>query len=247
MHGQSKVKRLTPRRIPELPEGLVFVGAVRQRHPSRRSICGVLLAEVSSSQSEIGERSQAALLLFLRGCRRGLKVLDRVAWEAHAAIMSGLHADDEFPVGKQRYLLSAVLFAIARTDSFSSHAALVGYLDSFKNVHLRSDVLEAMAFEEEMFDLELVMGFLVEDAEEALLLSALYAMEHKATSVEEVEEVRQRVTAFLGHPSAMVRTYAVRVLMFDPESAGMLSALAEDPDPYVREAVAEAEYWRQRR
>jgi hypothetical protein len=85
-------------------------------------------------------------------CKRGLKALDRVVQSAYLILTSQLVSNESFPQGKERYFLSAILFAIARSDTSASHSQLVGYFNSFKNSYLRADVVEAMAFERSHFD-----------------------------------------------------------------------------------------------
>ena len=46
-----------------------------------------------------------------------------------------------------------------------------------KNIELKSDVLEAMAFESEMFDMDFVLDVLAHEKKEPILLSALYAVD----------------------------------------------------------------------
>ncbi len=213
-----------------------------QRHPGKSSLCGALLAEVGSSATSLDERTAAARLHGDRRCRRGLNVLDKVVWEAHASIEATLCENDGFPVGAMRNLLGATLYAIASMDSPQSHAKGLEYLFTFSNPHLRSDVLEYMAFAEVTFDTQLMAHFLTSDTPEPMVLSALYALRLNPTAAG-IAATRPVIAPLLGSPSACVRAYAVYALQYSSDNEDLVIRLVDDLDPDVRDAVTDVMTW----
>jgi len=110
-----------------------------------------------------------------------------------------------------------------------------------KNIELKSDVLEAMAFESEMFDMDLVLDVLAHETKEPILLSALYAVMFHSSRVD-ATGLRQALGPFLAHESGNVRMYAVRAFgcSGDRGTRALISKLKSDPNAYVRDAVADA-------
>lgn len=212
---------------------------VQERHPDRTSVCGALFAEITSTSASIDDRSRAADLYRFFSYKRGLRTFDKLASEFCTAIITKFNEPDDFPWGPERNFYGTLLFAIARIDSPESHSVLKGYLSSIESPHLRADVLEAMAFEENEFDAELVFRILEEETDEPILLSALYALLYRTPPIG-ADTLRQRISSFLKHDSGRVRSYTVQVLQFDSESLGAISKLADDPDSEVQRAVAEA-------
>ena len=110
-----------------------------------------------------------------------------------------------------------------------------------KNIELKSDVLEAMAFESEMFDMDFVLDVLAHEKKEPILLSALYAVMFHASGVD-ATALRQALGPFLTHESGNVRMYAVRAFGWteDKRTRALISKLKSDTNADVREAVADA-------
>jgi len=137
-------------------------------------------------------------------------------------------------------LFSALLYAIARIDSKASHASLRNLYSSMKNIELKSDVLEAMAFESEMFDMDFVVDVLAHETKEPILLSALYAVMFHASGLD-ATALRQALGPFLAHESGNVRMYAVRAFgcSRDRRTRALISKLKSDTNADVREAVAD--------
>jgi len=109
-----------------------------------------------------------------------------------------------------------------------------------KNTELKSDVLEAMAFENEMFDMDFVMDVLEKEAKEPILLSALYAVMFHAGRVDS-KALRKALRPFLTHDSGNVRMYAVRAFGWseDKRTRALISKLLKDANADVREAAAD--------
>ncbi len=214
---------------------------IRQKHPARASICGALLSELSSASATTNDQNTAAFLLGQLSCRRGLKVLEQLARSTHECLQANGGGEDSFITGEDRNLFGALLYAIARIDTPASHASLRNLYSSMKNIELKSDVLEAMAFETEMFDMDFVFDVLAEEAKEPILLSALYAVMFHASRVD-ASALRQALGPFLTHESGNVRMYAVRAFgcSEDKETRALISKLKSDTNAEVREAVADA-------
>lgn len=215
--------------------------AIRQKHPARSSVCGALLSEVRSASATTHEQNRAAFLLDQFACRRGLKVLERLAWSTRDRLQLNAGEEDSFITGEDRYLFSALLYAIARIDSTASHASLRNLYSSMKNIELKSDVLEAMAFESEMFDMDFVLDVLAKEAKEPILLSALYAVMFHASQVDSTA-LRKALRPFLRHESGNLRMYAVRAFgcSGDRRTRALISKLKSDTNADVRDAVADA-------
>ncbi len=109
-----------------------------------------------------------------------------------------------------------------------------------KNIELKSDVLEAMAFESEMFDMDLVFDVLAHETKEPILLSALYAVMFHSSRVD-ATALRKALRPFLSHASGNVRMYAVKAFGWseDKRTRALISKLKSDPNADVREAVAD--------
>jgi hypothetical protein len=110
-----------------------------------------------------------------------------------------------------------------------------------KNIELKSDVLEAMAFESEMFDMDFVLDVLAHERKEPILLSALYAVMFHSSRVD-ATALRKALRPFLSHESGNVRMYAVRAFGWseDKRTRALISKLKSDPNADVRESVAYA-------
>lgn len=110
-----------------------------------------------------------------------------------------------------------------------------------KSIELKSDVLEAMAFESEMFDIDLVLDVLAHKTKEPILLSALYAVMFHSSHVD-ATALRKALRPFLSHGSGNVRMYAVRAFGWseDKRTRALISKLKSDPNADVREAVTDA-------
>lgn len=214
---------------------------IRRKHPARTSICGALLSELSSASATTNDQNTAAFLLGQLSCRRGLKVLEQLAWTTHERVQPNGGEEDSFITGADRNLFGALLYAIARIDTLASHASLSNLYSSMKNFELKSDVLEAMAFETEMFDMDFVLDVLAKEAKEPILLSALYAVMFHASVVDSTT-LRKALGPFLSHETANVRMYAVRAFgcSGDKRTRALISKLKSDTNADVREAVADA-------
>ena len=213
---------------------------IRQKHPSRSSICGALLSELRSASASTNDLNSAAFLLGQFSCRRGLKVLDQLAWSTHDRLQPNGGEEDAFITGDDRYLFSALLYAIACIDSPASHASLRNLYSSMKNIELKSDVLEAMACESEMFDMGFVLDVLAHETEEPILLSALYAVMFHASPADSTV-LRKALRPFLSHESGNVRMYAVKAFGWseDKRTRALKSKLLKDANADVREAAAD--------
>ena len=214
---------------------------IRQKHPARSSICGALLSEVRSASATTNEQNMAAFLLGQFSCRRGLKVLEQLTWSVHDRLQPNGGEEDSFITGEDRDLFGALLYAIARIDTPASHASLTKLYSSMKNIELKSDVLEAMAFETEMFDMDFILDVLAKEAKEPILLSALYAVMFHASRVD-ATALRKALGPFLTHESGNVRMYAVRAFGWseDKRTRALILQLKSDANADVREAVADA-------
>ncbi len=214
---------------------------IRQKHPARSSVCGALLSELRSPSASTNDLNSAAFLLGQFSCRRGLKVLDQLAWSTHDRLQPHGGKEGSSITGDDRYLFSALLYAIACIDSPAAHASLRNLYSSMKNIELKSDVLEAMAFESEMFDMDLVLDVLAHETKEPVLLSALYAVMFHSSRVD-ATALRKALRPFLSHESGNVRMYAVRAFgsSEDKRTRALISKLKSDPNADVRESVADA-------
>ncbi len=223
------------------PDQQEILDQVRSRHPSRSSACGALLSEIASTSIDLESRVRAARLYGDLSCKRGLGTLNRVSRTLCSEIVGELSETEDFPTGVKRYFFSALLSAIARMDRPDSHALLVRYLFSIQNPHLRADVLEAMAFEVRMFDVDLVLRILEKECDEPMILSGLYALSFPGANIDS-EDVQGRVSPFLRHQSDSVRAYTVRLLSYCVENRELIQKLSDDPDGEVRESVRDALY-----
>lgn len=229
---------MSKRRLaPELDKDLA---GIRSKHPLRTTDCGALLAEIASSGSSHRNRASAASLYWHIECQRGLRTLDRVLRGVRAEIEAALKEENQHVVGPKRHLHADLLFAIAQIDNSDSHRVLTENLSVCKNSYLLSDVLECMAFEKRMFDIDLVLSFVAEHTREEVLLSALYCLHlHGESSVGSVI-VRRRLASLLEHVSSNVRYFAIMAMRADVDSLALIQRLADDPCEEVRDAVQQA-------
>lgn len=222
-----------------LSEGdVAALAQVRLRHPHRTSTCGALLAELASPDAALEDRSTAARLYGQLGCRRGLHRLEAEARRVSAEILASLTQPNDYPAGPERFYFAYLVKAIALIDHQASHAVLKDLLGSLPQADLRSDVIEAMAFEGTMFEVEIVNEILQADSERPVLLSALYTLWFHPPSRNESVALRL-LLPLLDHESADVRSYAVRALTNWDNAHLAVTSLANDPDPDVRETVAD--------
>lgn len=216
------------------------LAGIRSKHPLRNTDCGALLAEIASSGSSHRSRASAASLYWHIKCKRGLRTLDRALREVRVEIEAELIEENQFVVGPKRHLHADLLFAIAQIDNSDSHRVLTEYLSECKSSHLLSDVLEYMAFEERMFDLDLVLGFVAAHTREEVLLSALYCLHLHGDSIVGSVIVRRRLASLLEHGTSNVRYLAIMAMRADVDSLPLIQRLADDPCEHVRDAVQEA-------
>lgn len=158
--------------------------------------------------------------------------------------MKGVAAADDYWVGPpERALLCDQLFAVACMDTAASHETLVSLLRSSPSHLVRADVLEAIAFEKERFDLELVRSFASEGVTTPELLSALYALRFSRYVDARPYEARARLEPLLRHDYPLARAMTIEVLMHRAENVDLILPLADDPSEMVRQIVEEAKAW----
>jgi hypothetical protein len=225
------MKRFT---VSELGEHhLNFLEEVKRRHPKSQTVCGALLAEITSAES-LKDRAHAADVFGLLKCRRGLRRLESLAEEIEPLV--------DFPTlgsPECRYFADLML-AIGRMDTASSHAALVRVLARAENPLVRALAIDGLAFEQEHFDLDLVLAFLRPDASREEICSSLYALEFWNYVVKCPKEARRRIRPYLKHEEPFVRMYAVEVLSFNEKNRDLILPLRADPSPHVTKDVERA-------
>ncbi|MCE9558931.1 MAG: hypothetical protein K8R88_08260 [Armatimonadetes bacterium] len=206
----------------------------RERHPSKKSDWGAVLAEIVSGE----EQARAAHVFFIQKYKRGLRQLEKIASQLIA----------EYPPNASRPRqswgradLSGILFAIGHMDTPQSHAYLVSIVRRCEGEYLKGDCLTAMAWEKEQFDVDFVLQYLDDNQPRFVLLSAIYALDRTNLSrYLEPTRVAELMTPFLHHEDRMVRSYAINLLQWDPFHKELLSSLASDPDEFIRLEVADA-------
>ncbi len=134
--------------------------------------------------------------------------------------------------------LFPILRSVARMDDERSHGLLAEILACSQNTMTRADVLEAMASEDRMFELDLVLGCLEAKRPEPEVLSALYALYCKGIDVE--PEV---VAPYLSDPSVNVRAIAVEALQNAERHRPTITRMLDDPHERVRRAAGESLAW----
>jgi HEAT repeat protein len=171
------------------------------------------------------------------GCRRALGPLERLLPDLVAKVEA---SSDYWGGPPERYFLDSILYAIARVDSDRSHAVLARLLRESPSHLVRADVLEAMAFEKESFDVELVLPFASERAETPEILSAIYALLFHDYANRDPERARAVTLPLMTHPYRRVAAYAIEMLQTHKPNLDFILTFADDPDPSVRQSVQEA-------
>jgi len=236
------VARLAQLRSCLSQDELDVLAQIRRLHPTRTSSCRALLSEIGSNPGSTELRFMAARLHGSMSCKRGMYTLRRQVLLAYSACCQNGLGRDEFPVGTERYMLGALLYAIARIDRKCSHSLLKQCFWHFTNSYLRADVLEAMAFEDRVADIEFVLGILDRETDRAIIESGLYALKVLPKRQPLGDMCRATLVSLLAHESESIRAEAVRVLASDSEFKSVARSLAHDPSPEVREALADARF-----
>jgi hypothetical protein len=215
------------------------VRAAKERHPDKRSDWGALLADIVDGK-DIKERcSSAHFFGAVREYRRGVRKLEAVISEFEGRVEVPQDGEREWGDG-ERQLCRYVLIALGFMDTAEAHAVLERLVLNTKNVEIRADALEAMAFEHEFYDLKLILPFISLGADEPSLLSALYALQFRDYLEKNRADARKRIRPLLKHPSHWVRIYAVNAMSFQRGYRSLILELNDDPDPLVAQAVVEA-------
>ena len=161
-----------------------------------------------------------------------------------ADLVRTVEANDEEWVGPpERRLLDGILMAMGPMDTARSHLLLVHLLRNSQSHLVRADALEAMAFEKERFDFDLVRPFASDRVSPPEILSALYALRYYDYANRRPEGARECVSPLLRHEHPMVRVYGIELLMLNASNLDLILPLGDDPSPHVRKAVAEAAEW----
>ncbi len=212
-----------------------FFSQLKTRHPHRKSEVGVLVAEITSGE-DLARRSAAAHIYGVRKYRRGYTSIKA----AIDAIWCVVEQKESWVPCPETRLLSALLIASGNVDTRESHSLLLKVLAESRHAQVRGDALEAMAFEDHCFELELVCQYAAFHAEVPEILSAVYALEFHGFAGEHPEQARNVLCPLLSHIHPMVRVYAVRALSFNSSNRNLILALKDDPEAHVRTEVKEA-------
>ena len=221
------------------PELLDFIDRMRRKHPTRSTVCGLLLAEVRSSCDATDDQMYCLNMLRALRCRRGLRALEESAWSVANRIQLEECDEHTLPKERDRIFFASILCAIGEIDSESSHSSLVKFYSSLRNTHLRAAVLIAMWREHSMFDIDFVVGVLEHEAREPLILSGLSTVTLQLYRFDS-KIWWKAVVSHLAHPSAAVRMYAIRALATTggPETRSEIAKLLDDVDLEVRKWAA---------
>ncbi len=220
------------------PELLDFIDRMRRKHPTRSTVCGLLLAEVRSSCDATDDQMYCLNMLRALRCRRGLRALEDSAWSVANRIQSEECDENTLPKERDRIFFASILCAIGEIDSESSHSSLLQFYSSIRNTHLRAAVLIAMSREHSMFDIKFVVDILEQEAREPNILSGLCAVMLQSYRFDSTIWWKA-VVSHLAHPSAKVRRYAIQALATTrgPETRFEIAKLLDDVDPEVRKTA----------
>jgi HEAT repeat protein len=226
------------------PDTAQHLQVVRSRHTNRKSACGALLADILSD-GDLRERWRSAHAFGSLGCSRGIQSLLPLIEKLESRVIPP-HHEHEAHQREERELFHALLMALGFTDCPAGHAVLERLVTLSSNPIVRADALEAMAFEEEQFDLELVLPFVSSEATFWEIISALYALLFKGYARKNPGDAFRRIAPLLLHEHPMVRVSAIEVLQEDRSNQNVILELKDDPSEVVRQVVDEARfYWAQ--
>lgn len=216
-----------------------FIDRIRRKHPTRSTVCGILLAEVRSSCDATDDQMYCLKVLRALRCRRGLRALEDSAWSVANRIQSEECDDNTLPKERDRIIFASILCAIVEIDSESSHSSLLQFYSSVRNTHLKAAVLSGMSREDSMFDINFVVDILEWEAREPIILGGLCAVERHLYRFDSTIWWKA-VVSHLAHPSAAVRMYAIRALATTggPETRSEIAKLLDDVDLEVRKWAA---------
>jgi hypothetical protein len=228
---------LCPGRL--IAETETHLESLKTRYANKHSECGRLLAHIRSDD-DLSQRSLSAHTFGLIGYRRGLKQLEHLTRK----LCKELSRLEEFGT-PERSLLSSVVFAIARMDTEQSHAFLATLLSTSNDYRVRADVMEAMAFEKDTFDIELVVPFLSTESHTIELMyaepmSALYAIMFHPSEARKRRGLATLIAPCLRHEIAHVRYFAAQALAYSRSNRRLIEQQQNDPDPHVLEAIRSA-------
>ena len=216
-----------------------FLDRIRRKHPTRSTVCGLLLAEVRSSCDATDDQMYCLKVLRALRCRRGLRALEESAWSVANRIQLEECDENTLPKERDRIFLASILCAIGEIDSESSHSSLLKFYSSSRYTHLRAAVLFAMSREHAMFDIHFVVDILEQEAGEPIILSGLSTVTLQLYRFDS-KIWWKAVVSHLSHPSAEVRACAIRALgtTGGPETRPEIAKLLDDVDPEVRKWAA---------
>ncbi len=225
-----------PEQIPYSADNTRFLESLRPRYQRRkRSDSGILLDAMLHDEDD-AIRSNAAVLFGLRGYRRGFRQIERAIRD----IVDQLRDEAEAEQQPGHRLLCQLLFVVGRMDTIRSHRLIEEIIRSVKNPKLRALALDATAFEEELFDLGLVVDFLAEGHHPDEMVSSLYALTYQNLARTHPEIARRAIVPLLTHETPRVRAYAVGALAVSPSNRALIAELPDDPDEAVRSSVMDA-------
>jgi len=112
-------------------------------------------------------------------------------------------------------------------DTPEAHKVFIKLLKS-KNLFVRADALEQMAFEEKQHDPKRILPFISMKYHPAEILSALYAMMYRPYLKTHAAEMKRRIAPMLKHPYAGVRSMAIETLAFVPGSRELILSCKRD-------------------
>lgn len=227
------------RHIGTNPKLLDFIDRMRRKHPTKSTVCGLLLAEVRSSTEATDDQMYCLKMLRALRCRRGHRALEESAWSVVNRIQSEEGGEDTLPKERDRYFFASILCVIADIDSESSHSSLLKFYSSVRNTHLKATVLSAISVEHSMFDIHFIVNILEQEAREPTILSGLCAVMLQLYRFDSTIWWKA-VVSHLTHPSAEVRACAIRAFgpTGGPETRLEIARLLDDADPEVRKWAA---------
>lgn len=214
------------------------IRAIWDRYPEAKTEGGALRREVAlaTDPKAIGD---AALFHALRGYRSGCQVFEGT----YLKLVEGL---DPSPTGDFRsdlhWALDNIFFALGTMDRPESHQIILKALQEQTNAAVRSHALSGLAFEEQVYDPNVLIPFLTEQPHSEAtwhreILSALYALEYRLVSRRRPKFCVRYVLPLTEHPSFQVRWYAASALQHNERFRPVLMKMLEDEHPTVRYAA----------
>jgi len=236
---------LTPFKLKGLrKENQEFLQTLEVKYPQRKTARGRLFAEYLHGET-FQSRGRAAFLLCLLGSKRGLSSYLQTILEFEST--SPLR--ENAPVGTEEAkafndeanFVRSLLLNVGMMNTLEAHQILVDFLTNSPSDYIRYGAMDGMAYEEDFFDLDIVLSVLEKEKDLYLICCALWVFEFHIHQLENAYPlVKKYVYPLLALESSQVHQYAMQILRFDSRNADVIRPFLNNANAGTRREAEEA-------